>query len=200
MDQETPILAVIGGSGLYEMPGLADAQALDLETPYGKPSAPVVIGSLSGRRVAFLARHGIGHTISPSEINYRANIYALKSLGVDRIVSISACGSLREDLCPGSHRHPGPAVRFHPRQPQADLLRGRPGRPRRDGRSILPGSFQQRPSRRSQDRGNRPRGRDVYHHRRTAFLHQSRIEPVPCLGNVDHRDDRLSRGLPGPRS
>jgi 5'-methylthioadenosine phosphorylase len=96
-----PTLAVIGGSGLYNMPGLEDSRELDLETPFGKPSAPLVSGFLRGQPIAFLARHGIGHHISPSEINYRANIYALKSLGVNRIVSISACGSLREDFAPG---------------------------------------------------------------------------------------------------
>lgn len=96
-----PALAIIGGSGLYSMPGLTDTREVDLSTPFGKTSAPIVLGSLEDCRVAFLARHGIGHHISPTEINYRANIYALKSLGVERIVSISACGSLREDYSPG---------------------------------------------------------------------------------------------------
>jgi 5'-methylthioadenosine phosphorylase len=96
-----PILAVIGGSGLYAMSGLADLEEHDLETPFGKPSAPIVVGELDGRRVAFLARHGLGHHVTPSQVNYRANIYALKSLGVERILSISACGSLREDYAPG---------------------------------------------------------------------------------------------------
>jgi 5'-methylthioadenosine phosphorylase len=95
------ILGVIGGSGLYHMPGLEDVEELNLETPFGRPSAPILVGSLEGTRVAFLARHGIGHHISPSEINFRANIYALKLLEVDRILSISACGSLREDYAPG---------------------------------------------------------------------------------------------------
>lgn len=99
--QISPHLAVIGGSGLYEMPGLKDTQELDVDTPFGKPSAPIVVGDLEGQRVAFLARHGIGHHLMPSEVPYRANIYALKSLGVERIVSISACGSLREDYAPG---------------------------------------------------------------------------------------------------
>jgi len=94
-------LAIIGGSGLYNMPDLENSQELDLETPFGKPSAPIIIGKLEGQPVAFLARHGLGHHISPSEINYRANISALKSLGVQRIVSVSACGSLREDFAPG---------------------------------------------------------------------------------------------------
>jgi len=97
----TPKIAVIGGSGLYAIPGLNEIQSLDVETPFGKPSAPITVGELGGQQVAFLARHGMGHFISPSEINYRANIYALKSLGVERIVSVSACGSLREDYAPG---------------------------------------------------------------------------------------------------
>jgi 5'-methylthioadenosine phosphorylase len=101
MEKKKPILAVIGGSGLYNMPDLQEVQQFDLDTPFGKTSAPVVVGQLDGHCVAFLARHGLGHHISPSEINYRANIYALKSLGVNRIVSISACGSLREDYAPG---------------------------------------------------------------------------------------------------
>lgn len=92
---------MIGGSGLYEMPGLNDTQEFDIDTPFGKTSAPIVIGELEGEQVAFLARHGIGHHITPSEVPYRANIYALKSLGVQRIVSISACGSLKQELAPG---------------------------------------------------------------------------------------------------
>jgi len=93
--------AVIGGSGLYSMQGLGDTQEHTLDTPFGKPSSPIITGLLEGQRVAFLARHGIGHFISPTEVNYRANIYALKSLGATRIISISACGSLRQDYAPG---------------------------------------------------------------------------------------------------
>lgn len=98
---EKPVFAVIGGSGLYNFPALRNVKMLDVDTPFGQPSAPIALGDLSGRPVAFLARHGIGHHISPTEVNYRANIYALKSLGVERIVSVSACGSLREDFAPG---------------------------------------------------------------------------------------------------
>jgi 5'-methylthioadenosine phosphorylase len=94
-------LAIIGGSGLYEMQGLTDTHEHEIATPFGKTSAPIVVGTLEGERVAFLARHGIGHHITPSEVPYRANIYALKSLGVERIVSISACGSLQEEFAPG---------------------------------------------------------------------------------------------------
>lgn len=98
---ETVALAIIGGSGLYAMDGLQDAREYDLDTPFGRPSAPIVVGTLEGRRVAFLARHGLGHHITPSEINYRANIHALKSLGAKQVVSVSACGSLRDDYAPG---------------------------------------------------------------------------------------------------
>ncbi len=98
---ENPSIAIIGGSGLYSMPGLEDTREHDLNTPFGKPSAPIIVGTLAGRKVAFLARHGIGHHISPSEINFRANIFALKSIGVEKVVSTSACGSLREDYAPG---------------------------------------------------------------------------------------------------
>ena len=98
---EQVTLAIIGGSGLYEMPGLQATQEFDINTPFGKTSAPIVAGTLEGERVAFLARHGIGHHITPSEVPYRANMYALKSLGVERIISISACGSLQEEFAPG---------------------------------------------------------------------------------------------------
>lgn len=94
-------IAIIGGSGLYHMAGLVNAQEYNLDTPFGKPSAPIIVGSLNGVRMAFLARHGIGHHITPTEVPYRANIFALKSLGVERLISISACGSLREDYAPG---------------------------------------------------------------------------------------------------
>ena len=98
---QNPLIAIIGGSGLYSMPGLENIQEHDLDTPFGKPSAPIIVGDLAGKKIAFLARHGVGHHISPSEINFRANIYALKLLGVERVVSITACGSLREDYAPG---------------------------------------------------------------------------------------------------
>ena len=96
-----PTLAFIGGSGIYSIPGLTNAEEHELLTPFGKPSAPVLTGVLENKKIAFLARHGLDHQISPSEVNYRANIYALKSLGVEQIVSISAAGSLREDYKPG---------------------------------------------------------------------------------------------------
>ncbi len=94
-------LGIIGGSGLYELSGLENIESAEVETPWGKPSDTIITGVLDGARLAFLPRHGRGHTILPSEINYRANIYALKSLGVTRIVSVSAVGSMKEDIKPG---------------------------------------------------------------------------------------------------
>src|ERR1700736_1110578 len=94
-------IGIIGGSGLYSMAGLSSPREIKVKTPFGDPSEAIVLGTLEGKRVAFLARHGRGHRILPSEINYRANIYAMKLLGVERIISVSAVGSLKEDLQPG---------------------------------------------------------------------------------------------------
>ncbi len=94
-------LGVIGGSGLYSIEGLQIAETRAVSTPFGPPSSPLTIGELQGSPIVFLARHGQGHTISPTEVNYRANIYALKDMGVEQVVAISACGSLREDYAPG---------------------------------------------------------------------------------------------------
>jgi 5'-methylthioadenosine phosphorylase len=93
-------LGVIGGSGLYRMAGLRDRREERISTPFGDPSDAYVLGTIDGRDIAFLARHGVGHRFLPSEINFRANIYGFKSLGVERIVSVSAVGSLREALVP----------------------------------------------------------------------------------------------------
>ncbi len=99
---DTPVrIGIIGGSGLYQMEGLTDVEERRISTPFGDPSDVIVIGTVKGVRVAFLARHGRGHRITPTEVNYRANIYALKTLGVEQVISISACGSLREHLHPG---------------------------------------------------------------------------------------------------
>ena len=92
---------IIGGSGLYGFEGFENVETLDLDTPFGKPSSPIVTGSIHGKKLAFLARHGIGHIYSPTEVNYRANIWAFKQLGIEKIISVSAVGSLREDYAPG---------------------------------------------------------------------------------------------------
>ncbi len=93
-------IGIIGGSGLYKMAGLERVGEVRVSTPFGKPSDAYVVGALEGRGVAFLARHGRGHLLMPSEINFRANIYGMKKLGVERILSVSAVGSLREDMRP----------------------------------------------------------------------------------------------------
>ncbi len=93
-------VGVIGGSGFYQMDGLTDADELHVETPYGEPSSAIIVGTLEGERIAFLSRHGPGHRILPQELPNRANIYAMKTLGVETIVGVSAVGSLREEIEP----------------------------------------------------------------------------------------------------
>lgn len=95
------LLGIIGGSGLYEMDGFEGAREVVLETPFGAPSDAFVTGRLEGREVVFLSRHGRGHRVNPSEINYRANLWGLRKLGVEFVVAVSACGSLKEDIRPG---------------------------------------------------------------------------------------------------
>jgi 5'-methylthioadenosine phosphorylase len=94
-------VGIIGGSGLYAMGGLSGVREVKVKTPFGEPSDALVLGTLEGKRVAFLARHGRGHRLLPGEINFRANVYAMKLLGVQRIISVSAVGSLQEELAPG---------------------------------------------------------------------------------------------------
>jgi 5'-methylthioadenosine phosphorylase len=100
-ETELPVLGVLGGSGLYDLDGLSDVHEEPMDTPFGRPSGPLVVGRMAGARIIFLSRHGRGHRLSPSEINYRANVHALKQAGVGRVLSISAVGSLREGILPG---------------------------------------------------------------------------------------------------
>ncbi|HYD96579.1 MAG TPA: S-methyl-5'-thioadenosine phosphorylase [Noviherbaspirillum sp.] len=95
------MLAIIGGTGVYQMDGMEVLETLRVDTPFGEPSSAVVRGAISGREMLFLARHGTGHQHLPHEINYRANVFALKSLGATQIIGISAVGSLREEIAPG---------------------------------------------------------------------------------------------------
>ncbi len=97
----TPTIGVIGGTGLYELDELEGIERVELDTPYGAPSAPYITGTLSGRRMVFLARHGLKHTVLPHELNFRANIWGMKKLGVDQILSVSAVGSMKEAIAPG---------------------------------------------------------------------------------------------------
>jgi len=101
MTQKTERTGIIGGSGLYDIDGIEHIEHLDLDTPFGKPSDELMLATIHGHEVVFLPRHGRGHKIPPHQINYRANIYAMKLTGVNRIISISAVGSLREDIAPG---------------------------------------------------------------------------------------------------
>jgi len=96
-----PVIGVIGGSGLYEMEGFSDVEEIRIETPFGEPSDAFIAGNLDGARVVFLPRHGQGHRLLPSEVSYRANIYGMKKLGVERIISVSAVGSMKEEIVPG---------------------------------------------------------------------------------------------------
>src|ERR1044071_5823039 len=93
-------IGIIGGSGLYQMPELTDIEEMEVQTPFGKPSNSFIVGTLEGERVAFLPRHGEGHRYTPTEVPFRANIYAMKLLGVERILSASAVGSLQERYAP----------------------------------------------------------------------------------------------------
>jgi len=98
-DQQVDI-GILGGTGLYEIEGLKNIREISLETPFGSPSEVYILGELEGKRVVFLSRHGQGHRILPSEINYRANIYGFKMLGAERVISVSAVGSLKEEIKP----------------------------------------------------------------------------------------------------
>jgi len=122
-----PTIGIIGGSGLYAMSGLTDTKEVRVKTPFGNPSEVFVVGTLEGKRVAFLARHGRGHRILPGEINYRANIYALKTLGVERIISVSAVGSLQEDLRPGEFLVADQFVDRTDREPRSSVAQGNLG-------------------------------------------------------------------------
>ncbi len=93
-------IGIIGGSGLYKIEGIKDVKEVSVNTPFGRPSDKFILGTLEDKDVVFLPRHGVGHRVSPSEINYRANIFALKKLGVERIISVTACGSLKEEIKP----------------------------------------------------------------------------------------------------
>lgn len=97
---QTAPIGIIGGSGLYDMAGVTDREEIAVQTPFGDPSAPLVVGTLGGRRVAFLARHGAGHRLLPSELNFCANVFAMKMLGVEFILSASAVGSLKQEYKP----------------------------------------------------------------------------------------------------
>src|SRR5258705_3317122 len=123
-----PLLGVIGGSGLYELPGLTDVDRVHVQTPFGDPSDEIVVGRLGATRLASLPRHGRGHRLLPSELPFRANVYALKTLGAAWIVAVSAVGSLREDIAPGHVVVPDQFI---------DRTRGRTGESTFFGRGVV---------------------------------------------------------------
>jgi 5'-methylthioadenosine phosphorylase len=100
MTNEHAEIGIIGGSGFYKMQGLEDSRYIDLDTPFGKPSERILLGKIKNKSFAFISRHGIGHRLNPSEVNYRANLYALKMLGVKKLISVAAVGSLKEEMKP----------------------------------------------------------------------------------------------------
>ena len=116
-------IGIIGGSGLYSMPGLSEVEEIRQPTPFGEPSDAYILGRLEGRKVAFIARHGRGHRILPSELNFRANIHGFKQLGVERIVSLSAVGSLKEEHRPLEFVIPD---QFFDRTAERDTIRSTP--------------------------------------------------------------------------
>jgi 5'-methylthioadenosine phosphorylase len=117
---DSPIrVGVIGGSGLYNMPNLENVRELAVDTPFGPPSDALIVGELDGVTTAFLPRHGRGHVHLPSEVPYRANVYALKTLGVEHVIGVSACGSLREDLEPGHIVVPNQLFDFTKNRPRS---------------------------------------------------------------------------------
>ena len=129
--QNNMSLGVIGGSGLYELEGLSDVKDVEMDTPFGKPSAPFRTGTLNGQKMVFLARHGPGHLITPHELNYRANLFGLKALGCKWVIASTAVGSLREEIAPGHMVVPdqvSSVAHTHntPHHTQTDVSSGRP--------------------------------------------------------------------------
>ena len=132
------MIGIIGGTGLYQMDELQVTEVREVTTPFGPPSAPIVLGMLQGRNVAFLARHGLHHDLLPSEVNYRGNIWALKSLGVRTILGVSAVGSLREDIRPGDLALPSQYLDFTKGLRASTFFGARAGGPRVHGQPDLP--------------------------------------------------------------
>ena len=173
-----PKIGIIGGSGLYSMPGFEAQEERKVDTPWGAPSDGYVVGKLAGKEVAFLARHGRGHRLSPSELNFRANIYGMKMLGVERILSLSAVGSLKEEHQPLDFVIPDQFV---------DRTRGRVSTFFGEG---LVGPC--RASRREDLGSHRQAGWDLPVHGGPGLLDAGGIEPLPQLGHGRHRHDQFA--------
>ena len=188
-----PTIGIIGGSGLYDMAELTDREERTVATPFGDPSGPYVIGTLRGKRVAFLARHGAGHRILPSELNFRANIYGFKVLGVERILSASAVGSLKEEYRPLDivvpdqffDRTKGRISTFFGRGLVAHVAFAHP----------FCGDLSAIAADAARDgRRDRPPRRHLREHGRAAVLDAGRVEAVSVVGHGRHRHDEPAGG------
>ena len=195
-------IGIIGGSGLYQMPELTDIKETEVDTPFGKPSDSFIVGTLEGERVAFLPRHGRGHKLTPTELPYRANIYALKLLGVEYVLSVSAVGSLREDYAPTDFCIPDQFF---------DRTRGRTEESTFFGDGIVGHITFAHPVLRRIGRyfgsivQNRrgfkcPSRRHIYLYGRSGVFDESRIECLSQLGNGRYRDDEFAGSQTRPRS
>nr|P23139.1 RecName: Full=Uncharacterized 25.8 kDa protein in petC 3'region [Rhodospirillum rubrum]CAA39061.1 ORF2 [Rhodospirillum rubrum] len=194
-----PVLGVIGGSGVYDIDGLEGARWQTVESPFGDVSDQILRGTLDGLEMAFLPRHGRGHVLAPSDVNYRANIDALKRAGVTEILSVSAVGSLAEDLPPGTFVI---ADQFIDRTfaREKSFFRQGSGRPCQHGPSgqRLAGRSRRRGSGRS---GHSPSpGRHLSVHGGAAVLDPGRKQSLSAMGLPRHRHDQHARGQAGPRS
>ena len=173
-------LAVIGGSGVYNMEALTDVTEVKVKTPFGDPSDAIIVGTLTGARVAFLPRHGRGHRILPTEVNSRANIYALKTLGVERVLSISACGSLARGFQAARHCHPD-QLYDHTKLRTGNTFFGRGLVAHISFAHPFCADFSRQVAEAAREAGapDGPRGRDVRHDRRPALFDQGRKRHLP---------------------
>ena len=195
---DTVSIGVLGGSGLYRMKELTDQSSVTVDTPFGRPSDEIVVGTLAGRRVAFLPRHGRGHRLLPSEIPYLANIHALRQLGVRHLISVSAVGSMREEIAPGHICLPDQFI---------DLTQGRPRTFFGGGvvghipfnKPVCADLARGAPPRREEGRRRHARRRHLRLHRGAAILDDRRVHALSLLGRRRHRDDQPPRGPPRAR-
>ena len=190
---ERAAIGIIGGTGLYQMEGFTDVREVAVETPFGPPSDALMLGQLEGRAVAFLPRHGRGHRILPHELNFQANVFAMKSLGVEFLLSVSAVGSLKEAYAPLDMLVPDQLDRPHAAAP-LDLLRPRARGPRGVRAPLLPRAVEADGRGLPGSRGQAPRGRDLRVHRGPAVLDLRRVAALPLVGRGRGRHDQPAGG------
>ena len=191
-------IAVIGGSGIYDIDGLQNAEWITIHTPWGAPSDQILTGTLEGVDMAFLPRHGRGHIHSPTTVPYRANIDALKRIGTTDIISISACGSFREEMAPGDFVIVDQIHRPHVR-PRKVVLRHGLRRACFSRTSNLRTAIRRLRNGSPRRRNNHASRRHIPRYGRPAILNPSGIQNVPhSLGRRRHRHDKHARGKTGP--